>query len=337
MDRFTAFATLFDPATFRHLDGLGLAPGWRCWEVGAGGTRWWRFSPNGWARRARARHRHQRVMGQRGRGPERRGRRARCGRRPAAGAPFDLVHARLVLVHAPERDEALANMAAALRPGGVLLVEDADPALQPLSCLEERAPSRCWPTASRRGFRSLLAERGVDLAYGRTLPRRLREAGLVDVGPTPPSRSAIRPATTSRRRRSTHPGPAPRPRHRHARPRSTAPGQRGRRQAGPGPTADDLLLGPPAPCRSRPAAGPASAPRVTTSWWNRGRARHPACDHRARALFHPAVASWFARRFPSGPTPPQSAAWPHIAAGRDVLVASPTGLGQDTDGVPGGH
>jgi len=33
MDRFTAFATLFDPSTFRHLDGLGLAPGWRCWEV----------------------------------------------------------------------------------------------------------------------------------------------------------------------------------------------------------------------------------------------------------------------------------------------------------------
>ena len=38
MDRFTAFTTLFDPATFRHLDGLGLAAGWRCWEVGAGGT-----------------------------------------------------------------------------------------------------------------------------------------------------------------------------------------------------------------------------------------------------------------------------------------------------------
>jgi hypothetical protein len=31
------------------------------------------------------------------------------------------------------------------------------------------------------GFRQLLAQRGVDLAYGRTLPRRLRAAGLVDV------------------------------------------------------------------------------------------------------------------------------------------------------------
>ena len=35
--RFRALAELFDPSTFRHLDDLGVAPGWRCWEVGAGG------------------------------------------------------------------------------------------------------------------------------------------------------------------------------------------------------------------------------------------------------------------------------------------------------------
>lgn len=37
-ERFDAFAALFDPTTFRHLEGLGAGPGWRCWEVGAGGT-----------------------------------------------------------------------------------------------------------------------------------------------------------------------------------------------------------------------------------------------------------------------------------------------------------
>ena len=37
-DRLAAIATLFDPATFGHFERLGLAPGWRCWEVGAGGT-----------------------------------------------------------------------------------------------------------------------------------------------------------------------------------------------------------------------------------------------------------------------------------------------------------
>ncbi len=50
------------------------------------------------------------------------------------------------------------------------------------------------------------------------------------------------------------------------------------------------------------------------------------------SLFHPAVARWFARRFPAGPTAPQAAAWPHIAAGRDVLVASPTGSGKTLTG-----
>jgi ATP-dependent helicase Lhr and Lhr-like helicase len=50
------------------------------------------------------------------------------------------------------------------------------------------------------------------------------------------------------------------------------------------------------------------------------------------SLFHPAVASWFARRFPAGPTPPQAGAWPAIAAGRDVLVASPTGSGKTLTG-----
>ncbi|HEY2215799.1 MAG TPA: DEAD/DEAH box helicase, partial [Acidimicrobiales bacterium] len=44
------------------------------------------------------------------------------------------------------------------------------------------------------------------------------------------------------------------------------------------------------------------------------------------------MASWFARRFPDGPTLPQAQAWPHIAAGRDVLVASPTGTGKTLTG-----
>jgi ATP-dependent Lhr-like helicase len=48
--------------------------------------------------------------------------------------------------------------------------------------------------------------------------------------------------------------------------------------------------------------------------------------------FHPAVAGWFLRRFPDGPTEPQRAAWPLIAEGGDVLVASPTGTGKTLTG-----
>ena len=49
-------------------------------------------------------------------------------------------------------------------------------------------------------------------------------------------------------------------------------------------------------------------------------------------VFHPAVAAWFADRFPDGPTEPQREAWPAIATGRDVLVAAPTGSGKTLTG-----
>jgi ATP-dependent helicase Lhr and Lhr-like helicase len=44
--------------------------------------------------------------------------------------------------------------------------------------------------------------------------------------------------------------------------------------------------------------------------------------------FHPAVRTWFARRFPDGPTPPQAGGWAEIAAGRHTLIAAPTGSGK---------
>jgi ATP-dependent Lhr-like helicase len=48
--------------------------------------------------------------------------------------------------------------------------------------------------------------------------------------------------------------------------------------------------------------------------------------------FHPAVAAWFARRFPDGPTDAQRQGWARIAAGDDTLVAAPTGSGKTLAG-----
>ena len=48
--------------------------------------------------------------------------------------------------------------------------------------------------------------------------------------------------------------------------------------------------------------------------------------------FHPAVATWFARRFPDGPTPAQEEGWDRIAAGGDTLIAAPTGSGKTLAG-----
>ncbi|MGD0380059.1 MAG: DEAD/DEAH box helicase [Acidimicrobiales bacterium] len=48
--------------------------------------------------------------------------------------------------------------------------------------------------------------------------------------------------------------------------------------------------------------------------------------------FHPAVATWFARRFPAGPSAPQEQGWPLIAQGTDTLIAAPTGSGKTLAG-----
>src|ERR1700677_3329431 len=45
-------------------------------------------------------------------------------------------------------------------------------------------------------------------------------------------------------------------------------------------------------------------------------------------MFHPAVRTWFERRFPGGPTEPQAAGWLEVAAGGHTLIAAPTGSGK---------
>jgi ATP-dependent Lhr-like helicase len=51
-------------------------------------------------------------------------------------------------------------------------------------------------------------------------------------------------------------------------------------------------------------------------------------NRQALALFHPAVRTWFERRFPHGPTLAQAHGWPAIARGEDTLIAAPTGSGK---------
>ena len=179
--RLAALSTLFDPSTFRHIDALGIGPGWSCWEVGAGG----RSVPEWLASRVGA---DGRVLATdidvswlAGDDASFEVRRHDIGTDPVPEEAFDLVHARLVLVHVQQRADALRTLVRAVKPGGWLLVEDADPALQPLLCPDESGPEQVLANRLRQGFRSLMAERGVDLAYGRTLPRLLRDAGLVDV------------------------------------------------------------------------------------------------------------------------------------------------------------
>ena len=180
--RFDALSVLFNPSTFRHAQAVGLAPGWRVWEVGAGSP----SVPAWFAEQVGAQGHvlatdidtswlHTGTPGYEVR-------RHDVGSEPPPAGLFDLVHARLVLVHLPARGQALTAMVAALKPGGWLLLEEADPALQPLVCPDESGAEQELANKVKRGFRTLLAQRGVDLAYGRTLPRLLRDAGLSEVG-----------------------------------------------------------------------------------------------------------------------------------------------------------
>ncbi|HTT91626.1 MAG TPA: DEAD/DEAH box helicase [Acidimicrobiales bacterium] len=52
----------------------------------------------------------------------------------------------------------------------------------------------------------------------------------------------------------------------------------------------------------------------------------------AQLDLHPAIARWFASRFPEGPTEAQAAGWPLVRAGTDVLIAAPTGSGKTLAG-----
>jgi SAM-dependent methyltransferase len=179
--RFEAMSQLFDPVTFRHLAAVGVAPGWACWEVGAGSAsvpRWLaaQVGPSG---RVLATDLDTAWMPAEGAGFE--VLRHEVGVDEPPAGPFDLVHARLLLVHLPRRAEVLVDLVRVLRPGGWLVVEDADPALQPLVCPDEYGPAQRLANRVQAGFRSLLAARGAELVFGRTLPRLLRAAGLRDV------------------------------------------------------------------------------------------------------------------------------------------------------------
>jgi SAM-dependent methyltransferase len=180
--RLAALAELFDPVTRAHVGRLGVGPGWHCWEVGAGGPSIPSWLAGLTAPGGRVLATDIDTSRLAGHDDAFEVRQHDVGREQMPPASFDLVHARLVLVHVTRREDALATMVDALRPGGWLLLEDADPALQPLLCPDEVGPRERLANQLRRGFRTMLAERGADLSFGRTLPRLLRGSALMEVG-----------------------------------------------------------------------------------------------------------------------------------------------------------
>src|SRR5262252_2571366 len=125
--RFAALATIFDPGTVRHLMTIGVADGWHCLEVGGGGgsiASWLcdRVGPTGRVIATDIDTRFLETLDKNNLEVLRHD----LVTDPLPQGRFDLVHTRLVLMHLPEREQVLARLAAALKPGGWLVAEEFD-------------------------------------------------------------------------------------------------------------------------------------------------------------------------------------------------------------------
>jgi SAM-dependent methyltransferase len=180
--RFDALALTYDEPGRQALAAAGVRSGWRCWEVGGGGgsiAAWLaeQVGPAGsvlvtdidpqWMRDLAGRanitlRRHDVVSDDL---PDER---------------FDLVHARLVLLHLPQRHLVLDRLISCLRPGGRLVIEDFDCERTPVLAAPNQAAVEVFE-AVHGAFLRLLRERGADPAWGRSLRAALGEHGLDQV------------------------------------------------------------------------------------------------------------------------------------------------------------
>ncbi|MEU8779932.1 methyltransferase domain-containing protein [Streptomyces sp. NPDC048606] len=182
-------AVVYDPFTRRRLTALGVGPGLRCLEVGAGtGTvaRWLAHEVGVGEVVAldRDTSRLEPLAG-----PGLRVLRADLRDLVDLTGPtgptgledetelgtFDLVHARFVLMHLPERRALVGRLVERLAPGGYLVLSDA------LDVPDPADTGSAYRTTIDAMWRTLAATIGTDTGAGLALPRVLRAEGLHDV------------------------------------------------------------------------------------------------------------------------------------------------------------
>jgi SAM-dependent methyltransferase len=165
-----------DPASVRRLEALGVGGGWRCLEAGAGAgsiARWLcsRVAPAG---RVLAVDLDARFLEDAG-WPCLEVRQANLVTGHLERDALDLVHGRMVLMHIQERERVLDRLIASLRPGGWLLLEEAD--IYPITATASGPYREMWQAASR-----MFSQNGAAVEWARNLPDLLQAAGLSDVG-----------------------------------------------------------------------------------------------------------------------------------------------------------
>jgi ubiquinone/menaquinone biosynthesis C-methylase UbiE len=185
-ERFASLDALYNFRTFRFLETGGIGPGWHCLEVGGGSgsvATWMadRVGPSGYVLvtdidprfmegSAYCRPAHVEL------------RRHDIGTDPLPEHAFDLIHARLVLQHVPQRQDALASLVAALKPRGWLVIEEFDGRIIDRAIATADASEGARFRKMGQALRRLLDERGFEADWPRRLYRHLKAAGLTEVG-----------------------------------------------------------------------------------------------------------------------------------------------------------
>lgn len=172
--------SFMDPITSRRLAEPILAAGASCWEVGAGGGSVARLM-------ARAAGPHGQVLAT-DIDPSHLTPDSNLAvlvhdvrTDPPPGGPFDVVHARLVLLHLPERRRVLRKLVRALKPGGWLVVEEFDctAQLRVLTAPSDAAGKLFGQVID--AILGILQDRGADMAWAQNVHTEMALAGLADV------------------------------------------------------------------------------------------------------------------------------------------------------------
>ena len=195
-DRLHALEALFDDASAHHLARLGVGPGWRCLEVGAGAggvARWLadRVGPSG---QVLATDLDPRFLDGHGRA-NLQVRQHDILTDPLPDTLFDLAHARAVLEHTPHREQALARMVCRA-PRWWVVVEDVDFGEAMASALARYLHPHGHGSGYQRlmrSFEALFAAIGADASFGTQLPQALLDAGLEQIARSMPPQPRRRP------------------------------------------------------------------------------------------------------------------------------------------------
>ncbi|MFF7237922.1 class I SAM-dependent methyltransferase [Streptomyces collinus] len=173
--RIDAAALVFDPFTTSRLRALGVGPGSRCLEVGAGtGTvaRWLLREAD--VAQVVALDRDTSGL-EPLTDPRLRVVTADLTDEGLALGGFDLIHARFVLMHLPERRRLVSRLAGWLNPGGLLVLGDA------VEVPDTSEPASAYRRTMDAMWRALRSTIGTDTSSVPAYPRFLREEGLRDV------------------------------------------------------------------------------------------------------------------------------------------------------------